>query len=270
MPSILRYNAMAVAVALLLGLAGVLIAIDQFRLGEALLVSAGVWLFVWVAFLDYFASPFDTRRDVQLWTIFLLICGVMFSLGRLIEGYRTDKILSANSGLLLPANDYMANVCGDLTNDYRILWLGTTPTAISTFPHTAVVATLLDNNTRRAIPLISVNLINGLLSVSANVTSSDGKTISTIDNNHWVVNQNNILLKENPDVSSMIVTDKYKKRVLYVRFMNERLIKIYALFRINNHELEFNESGVFIDHSPKLSYVCIKTSGPGVPLEVNF
>jgi hypothetical protein len=146
--------------------------------------------------------------------------------------------------------------------------MGTTPFVTNVFPH--VVSTIHDRITDRTIPLVSINLVNGSLSVSAQVTSSDGRTIARIEDNQWVVNPNNILTKMNSDISSMVIIDQYSKRVLNVKFMNERLIKIYILFRYGEHEIEFNENGVFIDHHPRMSNICLETPGPGVFLQIDF
>jgi len=80
-------------------------------------------------------------------------------------------------------------------------------------------------------PVLTINIVEGGLSVDATVTGSDGRVIVQIVRNRFSVNRNNYLRREIPDKSTLVVTDQYGNQALYVRYLNPHAIRVLGIFR---------------------------------------
>ena len=176
-----------------------------------------------------------------------------------VEKYKITKILAENHGLLLP-DDNIEDVCGAAAHGYRVLLLGSNPILVKTFP--IVVVSTLDPTTHRDLPIITLNIINGYLSISATLYSEDARAIVSIRDNEWIVNPNNIMDKSNPDFSTLQITDQYNKMVMDVRYMNANLIRFKGIIRTGSGFAVINDNGIMINGNQRLyggmSSLCIE------------
>jgi hypothetical protein len=65
---------------------------------------------------------------------------------------------------------------------------------------------------------------DGLLSVSAQVFSNDGKIIADVFRNAFNINENNIFTKDRIDDSTLKIVDQNNEMVLYIRYINRKEI----------------------------------------------
>jgi hypothetical protein len=70
--------------------------------------------------------------------------------------------------------------------------------------------------------MLSINKVNGLVAISADIASDDGRVIVSLKDNEFTSNPNNLLRKVNPDFSTMQVYDQYDKKVLDVHYGNKK------------------------------------------------
>jgi hypothetical protein len=228
------------AVALIIGVGGILITLDQYWVAEGCFILAAFWSTIYFSLRPYFSAPFDRKKELYLWAAALaplIVACLIFVYP--MERSRISRILSANEGWLLPADEVTPRLCVAPGENYRVLWLGTTPVETTFFPQSII-------NVHRRV-LLSINKRGNSIAVSANIYSPDTRAIAVLKDNHWKTNPNNYMSKYNPDFSSLIVDDQYNKRVLDVRYINECNIRIYLILRYDGAEVEFNEKGVFVD-----------------------
>ncbi|PYV15688.1 MAG: hypothetical protein DMG21_14285 [Acidobacteria bacterium] len=103
-----------------------------------------------------------------------------------------------------------------------MLFMGNSVVKARTFPHSVVGVDGKD-----VIALDKKR--DGSIALTIDVWSSDGKIVARIEKNEFVVNQNNILRMNRPDLSSLIVEDQMGKQVLNARYLNPRAFKIETL-----------------------------------------
>jgi hypothetical protein len=215
-----------------------LITIEEFRLAEGCVIFVTVWGSIWIGLRPSFATPFDIKKDLCMWVgiIGTFILGGLFLY--LTDHFRTQRILSANDGWLLPAAEGTSGLCGN-PPEYRVLWLGNTPVRTRFFPQNII--------TVHGRTLLKINQRANSIAVSATISSADTRVIAVLEDNHWKVNPNNRMAKYNPDVSTLQVDDQYDKRVLDIRYLNECVIRIYLVLRFDGAEVEFTQNGVFVN-----------------------
>ncbi len=80
---------------------------------------------------------------------------------------------------------------------------------------------------------IKIKLINRKLSISAEIKSWDGKIISEIKDNEWVINPNNYF-KRNYDDTGLEIIDQYNCPVLQLEMVNQNTIRLTGVFYTNN------------------------------------
>jgi hypothetical protein len=81
------------------------ITIEQYRLAEGCFILAAFWSSIFVSLRPYFTAPFDAKKELYLWAAasvpLIGACAIFY----LTEQYRTNRILSANEGWLVPADE---------------------------------------------------------------------------------------------------------------------------------------------------------------------
>lgn len=246
--------AVAFAIGVLLAIGAALIAVDSWRLAEGVFIFAGAWPVLWLWF-----QPL--RNQIFEWSVLVTTAAVVFGLIYFTEQFRVYRILEKNHGWLLPANEWVPPVCGNnLGLEYKTLWIPGMPVAAAGFPITIIKIFNED--------LLSIGIVENALAVSAKIFSPDGRSIAIIKDNEFTVNMNNVMKKENPDFSTLVVFDQYAREVINVRYMNPKVIRIRALLRYKGVAVAVNDDGVFIDGQPKIGNVCIITPVPVTIIEV--
>lgn len=159
------------------------------------------------------------------------------------------KELAELHGLLIPANDPYISGC-EKTPSGLTINLGKLALMTDVFPFPVIAADEAGKEDSKQI-LISLDKDSrGNLLVSSDVFDQDGKLIARISKNEFSVDEPSIFrtYKERPDRSTLVLTDHYGKRVLYVRFLNRSLVKILGTLFVSGNDLPVAKGvGVIID-----------------------
>lgn len=111
--------------------------------------------------------------------------------------------------------------------------------------------------------LLSLSRKNQRLAITA--TIFDGKILAQIVNNEFFLNPNNLFRMERPDRHTLIVYDQEGDQRLYVRFLNQRAIRILGKLEYPNcpSRLEITEAGIMSTPTQKfMPHVCM-----AIPME---
>jgi len=232
----------------LLAAAAFMTTVDQWRSAEFLLLLAGSWVWLWLWYRPYISTRHDTAVIAGSALAVFIFCHV-------IEDYRQTRILALNNGLLLPADDLSPPTrCTNFTPDYRVFLFGSVGMATNVFPHDIIRTH--DSVLNRDVSLMSIDLINGSLAISATIEGADRRSIAVLEKNKWKVNPNNIMSK-NPDFSTLIVYDQLNERALYVRYMNSQTIKVSAILRHEGRRIEIDDQGIKPNRQGIIEIGCI-------------
>jgi hypothetical protein len=87
-----RSNIVFAGGTVLLGVAALLTAVDQWRFAESLLLLAGLWVWLWLWYQPYKSRKFDIAVIAGSALAVLFLC-------YFIEHYRQDKILGRVDGI---------------------------------------------------------------------------------------------------------------------------------------------------------------------------
>jgi hypothetical protein len=139
--------------------------------------------------------------------------------------YHTTYVLDLTrlSGLLIPSDESSPFKFCQPEGDEVALYLGGVALKTSSFP---IVVLSLDTK-----PMLSLDRNrDGSISLSGDILDKDGKVVATIDNNVFLINQNNYLRMRRTDFSDLIVEDQYRTRVLNVKFYNPAALRLTGQF----------------------------------------
>ena len=159
----------AFGISLLVALAAALLTLDQWRSAEILMALAAGWSVLWLCF-----QP--SRSPLLEW--FVLIAAIVVGVGAwyLIEEWRIDRILAQNHGRLAPGRASVSReTCALASPNDKVLWLGQAPLVLTAFPVTIV-------KSQRDLDMLLIDVVDGLLSVTAAVASEDGRLIAKTTN----------------------------------------------------------------------------------------
>jgi hypothetical protein len=229
---------------------GILTALDQFRFAEITWGAAAVVGLAWLWYQPYKGSRFDLAIVAVIFAVATLLC---YS----TERYRIKRILSENHGLLIAAND--SQIGCDSSPDIRTVIVGDMAFAapVTGFPIDIVQLHYASLST--PTPLLTMSFTDGSLGIIASFTSQDGRIIAAIKDNQWIVNPNNILNKENEDLSSLKVTDQTGETVLNVRYSNPSVIEVRNIaLHYKQVTVIGNRDGVYINGHRALSGFCME------------
>jgi len=104
--------------------------------------------------------------------------------------------------------------------------------------------------------------------INAKVLDDEGKSVMLIDQNQFLINQNEIfnsLSAPRPDKSTILIKDN-KGNQLKIRLLNRNTVLFQGkLFYKGNHFVEFGEDGVYLGPPRELimSHTCVQSGGFG-------
>jgi hypothetical protein len=134
------------------------------------------------------------------------------------------------SGKLVPGHDPTPdNICGKGSNDSVLVFLGKEEShnavLVSQFPHTVLAIGLPGINPTPVLRL--ERSTNGELIVDLDIRSHDGKIITRLDKDGFVVNGNNVLkMNKDPRGHYLVVIDQYGKEALNIKYINRGAISV--------------------------------------------
>jgi hypothetical protein len=103
---------------------------------------------------------------------------------------------------------------------------------------------LVPQDRRIAAPVLVVERGSSRrIAIDLDVRGKDGRIIARIKRNYFVINSNNILTKQRPDRSTLIVTDQEGMEVLNARYLNRHAIHLLGTFYVagQNEPVVINE-----------------------------
>jgi hypothetical protein len=113
------------------------------------------------------------------------------------------------------------------------LYLGNSRLTASERMFPWVVLAPQDRRLRREHPIITIEMDKAKhIAVNLDVLSEDRRVVARIKRNHFWVNPNNVLNKERPDRSTLVVTDQFGKEVLNIRYLNPHSIHLTGAFYV--------------------------------------
>lgn|GEM_PF-4019557 len=168
---------------------------------------------------------------IHKWTGVLFMV-VFYALG--VEGIRRLQLnheLELLHGWLAPSNrpDPATRCKRDWPSaNAPRLYLGTSVFSAEVFPHAVVQVgserIMLDRDADNHIAL------------SANLFSSDGKIVATLDHNEFTINANNYFRMSRPSLSDLTVFDQYNHEVLSLHYLNPFAIRMTGVFAYPRHK----------------------------------
>lgn len=127
-------------------------------------------------------------------------------------------------GYLTPANDQIPVIpCSDpIPEDAMLIFLGNSLAYSTNATHKIITLNKED--------VLAVSDSENGISVNAILRDKSGKGIVKIENNEFVINQNNFWYQKKPDRHTLEVYDQFNQRVFYIRYLNWYAIKILGSF----------------------------------------
>jgi hypothetical protein len=192
----------------------------------------------------------NLKYEVSRWGVVVIIV-FFFAMCMYYAGViQTGKELADLHGILIAANDSDPSPRCKTNNSEEVkINLGNTVVIAEHFPFAAIsVEENGDDETR--IPLITLERdSHGRLIVTSDVVGQDGKLIARISENDFSVDEASIFrtYKERPDKSTLVLTDHYGNRMLYVRFLNQTSVKILGTLYFPKKLSVATGAGVSID-----------------------
>ncbi len=163
------------------------------------------------------------------------------------------------SGKLVPGHDPTPdNNCRKGSSDSVLVFLGQEDShnavLVDQFPHTVLA---LGDPQRNLFPVLRLErLTNGELIVDLDIRSHDGKIITRLDKDGFVVNGNNVLkMQKDPQGHYLKVIDQYGKEALNIKYINRGAISLRGV-------LDFPDRAPVDIALPQMRYFC--GSGAGV------
>lgn len=226
---------------------------DQFVLAYGFLVvccvySVGCWLTSeklaskqpHSALLLHDHSPYiPSRQSYRFWRAVPSVLMIVFFLGCVysVRHLQMTWELDQYESWLYPASDplpYPESMCDEmvpLPQDSIALYLGNSRL---TAGRDVRMWDAIDPQDRRiAQPILVVEQDSeGRIAIDLDVRSKDRRIIARITHNHFILNPNNILTRQRPDRSTLVVTDQEGTEVLNVRYLNPHAIHLTGLFYV--------------------------------------
>ena len=162
------------------------------------------------------------------------------------------------TGKLVPGSDPTPdNICPKGSNDSVLVFLGPEDShnavLVDQFPHTVLA---VGNPRIKSTPVLRLERsMKGDLIVDLDIRSHDGKIITRLDNDGFVVNGNNVLkMKKDPRGHSLVVIDQYGKEALNIKYINRGAISLRGV-------LDFPDRTPVDIALPNMTYFCVAHSG---------
>jgi hypothetical protein len=138
---------------------------------------------------------------------------------------RQEELSESLNGKLIPGNfPTPANNCGAIPSKAVALFVGTNVTITDIFPHIVLFSLKMG-------PVLTIDRSDNSMSILLDIKTRDGKIITRMDRDGYVVNRNEDLQIKRPDKSTLIVIDVYGLEVLKARFLNPRALQLTGAIR---------------------------------------
>lgn len=201
--------------------AGVMASFGEFGLTNLSFVLAGIFIVP-----NILATKYSFL--VKLWLILTdIIVVAIFLIAS--SHFDLHQKLDATTGDLQDANlPTPRNACSQHTEvgDYTLI-MGSNATIEKVLPHIIVEY--------RNKPLLLVGRgADGGMAITFNAFDNSGKVISTLENNHFVENVNNIFRKSNPDTHTLLIFDEKNTEELRVIYVSKHTMSISGTFTLEN------------------------------------
>jgi hypothetical protein len=172
--------------------------------------------------------------------------------------------LASFENALEPANDPTpALPCNNglpLPPDAIALYFGNSRLSTPEFRFPWPVLYPQDRRLRKKHPIITLEKDKaGRIAIDFDVLSADHKIIARIERNRFVINGNNILTKQRPDCSTLIVVDQYGNEVLNIRYLNPHSIHLLGKFYVigQKEPVEITDADQYMGNGMHFSWTCI-------------
>jgi hypothetical protein len=226
---------------------------DQFALAYAFILicsvySVGCWLTSdrleqkqprsSVLLLDG-TSYVPSARNYRLWQILPSLLIVVFFSGCVysVHHLQLARELEQSEDWLYPASDPEPTCSSQfpLPDNAIALYLGNSRLVagknISMWP------VLIPQDRRIGVPILVVEQDSrGGVALDIDVRGEDGRIVARISRNFFVLNRNNMLTKQRPDRSTLIVIDQSGNEVLNVRYLNRKSIHLLGTFYVTGQK----------------------------------
>jgi hypothetical protein len=106
--------------------------------------------------------------------------------------------------------------------------------------------------------ILSFNTEDGLLTISAIISSRDGRIIAEIRDGEFDLNPNNYFTKYHPDFSKLSVIDSYNNEAIYIYYMNGNNIKLRGIFKYQGNEVRITDDGIMLNGRELLIIDCAR------------
>jgi len=165
-----------------------------------------------------------------------------------------EQLAEALNGRLLPASDPMPDLCKNgrvLASDDVVIVLGGNVFVTNKFPHVVVAST-------NGQKLVSMDRsADGSIVLLADIRSGDGRIITRLNQDGFVVNRSNYLSMKK-DKSSLVVEDEYGAEVLRARYMNRQAFSLDVTVRFIGGRVQmpdpsFTGNCAYHSHGPDLT-----------------
>jgi hypothetical protein len=180
-------------------------------------------------------SNVPSARDYRLWQAIpsLLMIAFFGACAYSVHALQLAKELEQFEGWLYPANDpdLPCESKFPLPDNAIALYLGNSRLIagrnVSRWP------VLVPQDRRIASPILVVEQESReRIALDLDVRGEDGRIVARIQHNHFVLNRNNMLTKQRPDRSTLLVTDQKGTEVLNVRYINPHTIHVLGTFYV--------------------------------------
>ena len=180
-------------------------------------------------------------------------CIAIFALGIMLTNFVWErKALSEMDGLLVPANDPdPPSHCSSIPDDATRLYLGNSVAWSS--QDTLVLIGFFGNDI-----IWAERQKDGSMVLNADLVGDDGKSITSISRNHFVVNENHVIesLVHRPDRSTIVLSDQYGN-ALRIRYINKHAMQVFGkivlskanapdVLGVSSRTIEIKDSGVIV------------------------
>lgn len=222
---------------------------DQFELAYAFILiccvfSVGWWLTSdrleqkrpWSSLLLLDSTSYaPSARGYRLWQtipsllMIALFGGCVYSVHRL----QFARELEQFEGWLYPASDSdpPCDTKFPLPDNAIALYLGNSRLVAG--KGVSMWAVLVPQDRRISTPILVVEQgSRGRIALDLDVRGEDGRIVARIQHNYFVLNRNNLLIKQRPDRSTLLVTDQKGTEVLNVRYVNRHAIHLLGTFYV--------------------------------------
>jgi hypothetical protein len=194
------------------------------------------------------ANRLPSQSRFYLWAVGVTACYLAILATSIVMTHRIfrAKDLARLSGFLIPANDRNPPHWGCAERPLTVFFGNSIAATARRFPFKAITA---DGK-----PFVVIDQdAQGNILLSAEILDRDGRVIARITKGRFQINPNNILSRERPDRSTLILHDQYGREIS-VRYLNPRAVKLTGTVYLSSDvRILINDDAVellFADRKP--------------------